>query len=110
MSVTIFDRVVLINLRRRPDRLAAFRRLQAEKGWRLPEPELFEAIDGGKVGEPTYYVAGGGAWGCLRSHVSILERAVMDDVASLLVFEDDVPGHDDAWDRLYRFLSAVPTD
>ena len=106
----MFDRVVLINLKRRPDRLAAFRRLQAEKGWRLPEPEIFEAIDGNRVGVPPYYGQGGGAWGCLRSHVTILERAVMDDVGSVLVLEDDLVWHSDAWDRLNAFLAAVPSD
>jgi hypothetical protein len=104
------ERVVLINLKRRPDRLAAFRRLQSEKGWRLPEPQIFEAIDGAQVGEPSYYLAGAGAWGCLRSHVSILERAIMDDVSSILVLEDDLTWHADAWDRLAAFAKVVPPD
>jgi hypothetical protein len=106
----VFDRVVLINLKRRPDRLAAFRRLQAEKGWHLPDPVIFEAIDGNRVGVPPYYGQGGGAWGCLRSHVTILERAVMDEVVSLLVLEDDLVWHDDAWTRLRSFIAAVPLD
>lgn len=106
----MFDRVVFINLKRRPDRLAAFRLAQAEKGWRLPEPELFQAIDGDKVGVPEYYLAGGGAWGCARSHVSILERAILDDVGSLLVLEDDLTWMSDAWERLDRFMAEVPKD
>lgn len=104
-----FDRVVLINLERRPDRLERFRTRQAEAGWRLGEPEVFRAIDGNRVGVPPHFVSGGGAWGCLRSHVAVLERAVMDRVNTLLVFEDDVTWKaDDGWDRLGAFLASVP--
>ncbi|MDB5312651.1 MAG: hypothetical protein JWO38_6853 [Gemmataceae bacterium] len=104
------DRVVLINLKRRPDRLAAFRLCQQEKGWALPDPIVFDAVDGNKVGVPRYYVSGGGAWGCCRSHISIIERAVMDDVCTLLVLEDDITWKPDAWDHLAAFAAAVPAD
>lgn len=105
-----FDRVVLINLKRRPDRLEEFRRLQILHGWELPEPTIFEAIDGGVVGVPGYYQAGAGAWGCQRSHVSILERAIMDGVQSLLVLEDDLSWTSDSWGLLRSFLNSVPGD
>lgn len=111
----MFDRVVLINLKRRPDRLEAFRARQKEAGWELPEPTVFEAVDGSKVGVPTYFQSGGGAWGCCRSHVRVCEQAVMDGVESLLVFEDDVTwkadeGGRSAWEQLRRFMAAVPAD
>lgn len=108
----MFDRVVLINLRRRPDRLANFRQQQVDKGWPayLSQPEIFEAIDGNVVGIPTYFVSGGGAWGCLRSHVNILERALMDKVASVLVFEDDVCWLPTLSEKLQEFMSKVPND
>ena len=106
----MIDKVYLINLKRRPDRLANFRKLQNEKGWKLPEPIIFEAIDGNKVGTPDFYTAGGGAFGCRQSHISVLERAVMDDVNSLLVLEDDVTWHTGAWEQLETFLNTVPDD
>lgn len=105
-----FDRVVLINLKRRPDRLEEFRARQILQGWKLPEPEIFEAIDGNRVGVPGYYQAGGGAFGCMRSHVAILERAVMDGVESLLVLEDDLTWMSDSWDTLGDFFKNVPSD
>jgi len=105
-----FDRVVLINLKRRPDRLESFRTRQEAMGWKLPDPVIFEAIDGNRVGMPYSYQAGGGGWGCLRSHVSILERAAMDGVQSLLVLEDDLTWHSSSWDRLNRFLGSAPKD
>lgn len=104
----MFDRCVLINLKRRRDRLVNFRRQQIEIGWPLPAVEVYEAIDGNLVGVPEHYTAGGGAWGCLRSHVSILERALMDELSSILILEDDV-----CWDEvasLQAFLRDVPQD
>lgn len=106
----MFDRVVLVNLARRSDRLAAFRSRQSSHGWSLPEPEIFAAIEGDRVGVPTYYRAGGGAWGCLRSHVTVLERAVMDGVGTILVLEDDLTWMGGAWDDLSRFMECVPSD
>lgn len=106
----MFERVEFINLKRRPDRLTNFRKLQTEKGWHLPDPRIFEAIDGNKVGVPDFYIAGGGAFGCRQSHISILERAIMDDVGTLLVLEDDVTWMSDGWDRLTDFMERVPKD
>ncbi|WP_020469325.1 glycosyltransferase family 25 protein [Zavarzinella formosa] len=106
----MFDSIYLINLKRRPDRLANFRAMQLECGWGLPEPIIFEAIEGDRVGVPPYFSQGGGAWGCLRSHVSCLERALMDGVDSVLMLEDDVTWRSDAWDRLGDFMRTVPAD
>lgn len=106
----MFDRVYLINLKRRPDRLAAFRNMQADNGWQLPEPIIFEAIEGDKVGVPDYFKQGGGAYGCLRSHVTCLERVLMDDLETVLMMEDDCTWFPDAWQRLKAFMQSVPED
>lgn len=106
----MFDRVCLINLKKRPDRIAHFKSLQIENGWNLPDPQIFEAISGDAVGVPHYFSQGGGAWGCLRSHVTCLERAIMDDVSSILMMEDDVTWHSDAWEKLDKFMKVVPED
>jgi hypothetical protein len=105
-----FDRVVLINLKRRPERLKDFRRRQSNKGWPLARPQVFTAVDGDRVGVPTYYQSGGGAWGCLRSHVTVLERACLDGVQRLLVMEDDVSWDAGVWRQLEAFLRNVPDD
>ena len=107
---TTIDRVFVINLRSRADRLIAFRGRQKSAGWELPEPEVVPAIAGDLVGVPPYFRQGGGAWGCLRSHIQILERCIMDGVGSVLVMEDDVEWFADAWSRLADFLSCVPAD
>ena len=106
----MFDRVVLINLKRRPDRLAAFRSAQSALGWPLPEPLVLDAVDGNVVGVPRDFIHGGGAWGCCRSHVLALERAVMDGVGTLLVLEDDLSWGPDLGPDLARFLAEVPPD
>lgn len=105
-----FDRVVLINLDRRPDRLAQFRANFDEHGWCFREPEHFRAIDGNKVPCPFGFEQGGGAWGCMQSHRQILERAIMDDIGILLVLEDDAYMKSDSIPRLLQFLDSVPDD
>jgi hypothetical protein len=47
---------------------------------------------------------------CRQSHVRILEDCLMDDVSSVLVFEDDAELCDDFRDRLDEFVQALPAD
>ena len=58
--------------------------------WPFRQPVRFRAVDGNSVPPPSWWPAGPGAWGCLRSHLRIFEDALMDGVDRLLVLEDDV--------------------
>lgn len=106
----IFERVVVINLKRRPGRLKQFQEGIQECQWPFVEPERFEAIDGEIVPVPDGWTAGNGGWGCMLSHLRVLEKAIIDGVKSILVFEDDAIPSDDFSDRLPRFISELPTN
>lgn len=103
------DRIVLINLKRREDRLVDFCR-QDVITKRVLVPTLFEAVDGFKVPMPRHWKSGEGAWGCMQSHRQVLERAIMDGVETLMVLEDDARFAADFDTKLGEFMSLVPSD
>ncbi|MEZ6099617.1 MAG: glycosyltransferase family 25 protein [Pirellulaceae bacterium] len=84
-----FERVVCINLDRRPDRWEEFQREWARVEGCFGELERVRAVDGEKVPPPEWYRGNRGAWGCLQSHVRILEDALQDGRQSVLILEDD---------------------
>jgi hypothetical protein len=100
-----FDRVQIINLRRRSDRrVETERELQA----------LGESCDGHRLGffdavEPDD--AGGfpsrGVRGCYMSHLAVLEAAARDDLPMLLVMEDDVAFVRDAGELLIDAIEQL---
>lgn len=116
----IFDRVFVINLKRRPDRLEHFR-LQAEKYG--ISYELIEAFDGeiingdtellGKKITPSgeYRGLDGYMKSCLgatMSHYKILKQSVENGYKKILVFEDDVLFNDNFKDSLISSISLSP--
>jgi hypothetical protein len=105
-----FDQVWVVNLKRRPDRLTRFWAETEKANWPFHRPKVFEAIEGDKVGVPKYWHTGGGSYGCLRSHLNILERAIMEDVESLLVLEDDAVFLKTFDKDVAEFLAKVPDD
>jgi hypothetical protein len=104
-----FDRVALVNLDKRKDRLGAF------KAKITPYPCLhdyirYRAIHGDTVTVPSFYISGGGAYGCRQSHLRILEDALQDEINVLCVLEDDVRFVPNFELKLREFLQAVPDD
>jgi hypothetical protein len=105
-----FEQVWVVNLKRRPDRLEQFWNELNGAKWPFAKPEVFFAIDGDKVGVPKFWQTGGGSYGCMRSHLTLLERAIQDDVGSILVLEDDAVFSKNFAKDVARFLRKVPGD
>ena len=104
------DRVYVINLKTRPDRLKTFLDRLERYGWPFPDPIIYPAIDGNKVGVPPQFTQGGGAYGCRMSHLRILQDCLMEDVKTVLILEDDAEITEGFTDRVAEFLAKVPQD
>jgi len=104
-----FDRICLINLDKRKDRLGSF------KAKVLPYPSLhgyvrYRAVHGDTVTVPGFFISGSGAYGCRQSHLRVLEDAMMDGINSILVLEDDVRFVPNFEEKLKAFMKVVPDD
>lgn len=103
------DTAHVINLTRRPERWAAFRK-RLPGDWPLPPIERFEAIDGKEVAPPAWWRSTSGAWGCRCSHVAVLERAMQMGAEVSWIFEDDAVFCRHFAERFRAFLAIVPSD
>jgi hypothetical protein len=103
-----FDRVVVVNLARRPERLEKFWSLLGD--WPFKKPERFEAIEGQSIPMPAKWTAGVGAWGCQLSHRAVLDRALADGLKNVLVLEDDAYPVVGFAQQVQKFLRSVPND
>src|SRR3984885_9151340 len=103
-----FDRVVVINLARRSERMSRF--TQLFETWPFKKPQRFEAIDGFQIQIPADWKKGPGAWGCMLSHRAVLGSAIADKVSSLFVLEDDARPVPNFTARAADFLANVPKD
>jgi len=105
---------LVINLKRRPDRLATFLAQTTDPGrW-----EVFEAVDGAAMTEPTpeiirlcnenTYFWRSGVVGCALSHLRLLERVVERGDEMVVVAEDDAALADNFEDRLGALTEQLP--
>lgn len=105
-----FERVVVINLKRRPERKQRLEKLIKSSKWPFGKPIWFNAVDGSVVPVANKWGAGGGAWGCKRSWCRVLEEALNDGVQSILVLEDDAIWRGDFSSQVDDFLKKVPAN
>lgn len=97
----------VLSLARRPERLLAFRQRWPPG---IPPPEACPAVDGRATGTPAGYRETPGAWGCLRTHLRLLEDQLTAGWEAMAVFEDDCVFAPNFHEALTAFLAAVPDD
>ena len=104
-----FKHTSVVSLDKFPKRWAAFQERATKAG--LTGYKKFHAIEGDKVPPSGWFRGGNGAWGCLMSHLRIVQDALMDDVPGhILVFEDDAVFSDDWLERMHNIMEEVGDD
>lgn len=109
MLQTIFDRVACVNLDRRQDRWTEFL-ARLPKDWPFIDPQRYQAVDGKLCQHPQWWHAGGGAWGCYRTHLRILEECLNNRIESCLFLEDDAFCVESFVEKAGRFFADLPSD
>lgn len=104
----LFPHKVCINLDRRPDR---WQRMQAEFARHgIEDVRRISAVDGGTVQLPGDWKHTAGAYGCLLSHLAVVQEARRLDHKSVLIFEDDAVFDPELEVKFPSFAEQVPTD
>jgi len=109
MLFEAFDRVYVISLPRRKERLGQFFQT-IPHDWPFRFPERYKAIDGGIVPPPDWWRGGGGAWGCYKAHLRILEDCLNNEYNSVLILEDDAVCMEGFGEKVREFWSHLPSD
>ena len=105
----MFERVYVINLPRRAERWEAFiKKIPAD--WPFRHPEQYAAIDGGLASPPDWWNGGGGAWGCYKAHLRILEDCLSHEINSVLILEDDAVFVEGFSEKVQKFWKHLPED
>jgi|GEM_PF-482309 len=104
----VFPYKICINLDRRPQRWQQMEREFARHG--IHSVRRFPAIDGDGIELPEYWTHTPGAYGCLRSHVEVVQKARDLGVSSVLIFEDDVTFDDDFETKFATGIVDLPRD
>jgi len=106
-----FSKIFVINLPYKVDRRSRLIKHLEERGLASPnELTWARAISGDWCPPPEWFKAGNGAWGCLQSHLHIVQGAIMDQLESYLVLEDDVVFSVRAGKDLSDLMSRLPQD
>src|SRR5437870_4024778 len=103
-----FPHQVCINLDTRPDRWERITARFAEHG--INQVVRFPAIDGKRTEIPPVWHNSPGAYGCLRSHLEVIEQARRDAKPSVLIFEDDTVLAPEFSSRFADYVKQLPDD
>jgi Glycosyltransferase family 25 (LPS biosynthesis protein) len=103
-----FPYKVCINLDRRPERWQRVQERFAAHG--ITGVQRFAAVDGSAVEIPRHWKHTAGAYGCLQSHLAVVEEARRLGMPSVLIFEDDVMFDGELHARFAAGIAELPQD
>lgn len=104
----LFPHKFCINLDRRPQRWERMQEEFARHG--IEGVRRSAAVDGGAAVLPPHWRHTAGAYGCLRSHVALIEEARALNAESVLIFEDDTVFAPEFRTKFDSFVAEVPAD
>lgn len=97
---------VCINLDRRPERWERVQERFAAQG--IHGVGRFAALDGNALAIPSHWSHTAGAYGCLRSHLQVVEAARDRGLPTVLIFEDDVVFDPDLRQKFAAGMEQLP--
>ena len=103
-----FPHQVCINLDTRPDRWKRITARFVEHG--IDQVIRFPAVDGKRMGVPSGWDRSPGEYGCLQSHLAVVEQARNDAKPSVLIFEDDVVLAQEFNRKFSEYVEQLPDD
>ena len=104
----VFPHKICINLDRRPERWEEMCAKFEQCGIR--GVQRFAAVDGERVIVPPNWLDSPGAYGCLRSHLEIVQEARRVGAPSVLIFEDDAALDPQISEKFKTYFPQVPSD
>jgi len=103
-----FPHKVCVNLDRRPERWEQMRSKFERCG--IQGVRRFAAVDGQRTIIPANWSDSPGAYGCLRSHLEVVQEARKLGAPSVLIFEDDAAFDPQLQDNFKTYFPQVPSD
>lgn len=104
----VFPHKVCINLDRRPERWTDMC-AKFERGG-IRGVQRFAAVDGQHAIVPPDWLDSSGAYGCLRSHLDVIEKARKLGWPNVLIFEDDAALHPQLAENFKSYFAQVPSN
>ena len=104
----VFPHKICINLDRRPERWREMR-AKFERCW-IENVQRFAAVDGERTIVSPNWLDSPGAYGCLRSHLEVVQEARRLGAPSVLIFEDDAAFDPQLYEKFAKYFPQVPSD
>jgi glycosyl transferase family 25 len=104
----VFPHKICINLDRRPERWNEMRAKFERCG--IENVRRFAAVDGERAIVPPNWLDSPGAYGCLRSHLEVVQEARRLGAPSVLIFEDDAAFDAQLFEKFKTYFAQVPSD